>query len=349
MNHGGNVWQGGDPAAWLDYSANIRPGGPPEWVKNAILGAMDKVRYYPQLGMENAKAALAAFLGLKESQVLPTSGGISAIALAARLGADRVRIPAPAFLEYAQISEQNGLTVELRPLLDGHRVKSPAEALGQDLSENCCVWLCNPSNPVGAGFTPGQITELLDAVEAKNGWLVVDEAFIDYCPELTSVKLVADRSRLVITGSMTKILGIPGVRLGYLAAGEVMPRLAGYQTPWDLNCFAEAVLLALPENRDDVKAEGERSAAARERFRKELERLGIFVYPSASNFLLCDFGRQVRPLEDALKERKILVRRCMNFPGIDDGRHLRLAVKDDASNARFIKSLEEAMQCAENH
>ena len=62
MNHGGNVWQGGDPAAWLDYSANIRPGGPPAWVRKALSDAMDKVSYYPQLGMDNAKAALAAYL-----------------------------------------------------------------------------------------------------------------------------------------------------------------------------------------------------------------------------------------------------------------------------------------------
>ena len=95
--------------------------------------------------------------------------------------------------------------------------------------------------------------------------------------------------------------------------------------------------------------EGNESAAARERFRTALEDLGIFVYPSSANFFLCDFGREVRPIEDYLKERMILVRRCMNFVGIDDGRHLRLAVKDDASNTRFIKTLEEALQCAENH
>lgn len=349
MNHGGNVWQGGDPAKWLDYSANIRPGGPPEWVRSAILGAMDKIPYYPQLGMENARAALAAFLELRDDQVLPTSGGISAIALAARLGVDTVRIPAPAFLEYAQISRQYGLNVERTPLLKGHEVLSPAEALGKDLAEGTCVWLCNPSNPVGAGFTPAQIEELLDIVEQRGGWLVVDEAFIDYCPELSVHRLVDRRERLVVTGSMTKILGIPGVRLGYVAAGKVMPRLAEYQTPWDLNCFAEAVLLALPDNREDVIAEGVRSAAARERFRTALEDLGIFVYPSSANFFLCDFGREVRPIEDYLKERMILVRRCMNFVGIDDGRHLRLAVKDDASNTRFIKTLEEALQCAENH
>ena len=39
----------------------------------------------------------------------------------------------------------------------------------------------------------------------------------------------------------------------------------------------------------------------------------------------------------------------MNFPGVDDGRHLRLAVKDERSNGIFLKNLEEAMQCAENH
>ena len=343
MNHGGNVWQGGDPAQWLDYSANIRPGGPPAWVRKALTDAMDKVPYYPQLGMENARAALGKYLGLSAGQVLPTSGGIGAIALAARLGTDTVRIPAPAFLEYSQISEQNGLRVERTPLLRGHEVLTPAEALGQDLPENCCVWLCNPSNPVGVGFTPEGILELLDRIEKKNGWLLVDEAFIHYCPELTVHQFVPERSRLVITGSMTKILGIPGVRLGYLAAGEILPVLEAKQTPWDLNCFAESVLLALPDHQSDLLEESRRSTEARESFRRALEGLGIFVYPSDSNFVLCDFGREVKSIETRLLEKKILVRQCMNFPGVDDGRHLRLAVKDEASNARFIKELEEAL------
>ena len=60
---------------------------------------------------------------------------------------------------------------------------------------------------------------------------------------------------------------------------------------------------------------------------------------------LCDrFNRtplRRRRKKARLLEKQILVRQCMNFPGIDDGRHLRLAVKDEASNARFIKELEE--------
>ena len=64
--------------------------------------------------------------------------------------------------------------------------------------------------------------------------------------------------------------------------------------------------------------------------------------------MLADFSRPVAPLVNYLKERHILVRECMNFDGLDDGRHLRLAVKDEASNERLLQALREATICAEN-
>ena len=59
MIHGGNVWMGASPAEWLDYSANIRPEGAPDWVKAALMSAMDKLPYYPDQAMKQAKQALA--------------------------------------------------------------------------------------------------------------------------------------------------------------------------------------------------------------------------------------------------------------------------------------------------
>lgn len=349
MNHGGDVWRGDSPAEWLDFSANIRPGGPPEWVRRALLGAAENAAYYPQPGQERARGALGEFLGLDSALTLPTAGGIGAIALAARLRADRARVPAPAFGEYERLSAQNGLPVERVPLLGAGREILPLrESLGAGLRENTCVWLCNPSNPLGAAFPRGEVEGLLAAVEAKNGWLVVDEAFIDYCPEHSVRDLTAVSDRLLVVGSMTKILGVPGVRLGYLCAGRALRDLEAYQNPWELNCFAQGVLLALPENRGDIAREAERNRDRRQGFRAGLERLGAYVYPSEANFLLCDFGRDVAPLEEYLSGRKILTRGCRDFPGVDDGRHLRLAVKDRGDNEKFIRTMEEAIQCAEN-
>ena len=85
MIHGGNVWQGDSPDQWLDYSANIRPEGAPQWVKNALAGAMDKLSYYPDPQMKKAKSALAEYLGIDREYVLPAAGGISAIDMSTHL------------------------------------------------------------------------------------------------------------------------------------------------------------------------------------------------------------------------------------------------------------------------
>lgn len=350
MNHGGNVWQGGAPSDWLDYSANLRPEGAPRWVRDALTAGMENIRYYPDPSMRRARVALAEYLGLDAAQVLPTAGGISAIDLTAQLPASGALLATPCFGEYEMLCVRHGLRVHKASLLrTRHEIGDPAIQLKDALFEGALVYLCNPLNPVGAAFTRDQVENLLRQVEDACGWLVVDEAFIEYCPQRSVVDLIAHHPRLLVTGSMTKILGIPGVRLGYLCASpEVIDQLSGRQITWELSCFAEAVAGALPEHREDILSDGEISARRREQLRAGLAELGVFVYPSEAAFVLADFGRPVAPLVQYLKERHILVRECMNFDGLDDGRHLRLAVKDEQDNERLIQALREAMVCAEN-
>ena len=350
MIHGGNVWQGNSPAGWLDYSANIRPEGAPDWVKNALVSAMDALMYYPDPAMKRARHALSEYLEIPAEYVLPTAGGISAIDMATHLNSKVAFQFTPCFAEYSMLTENRGKTVANIPLIIGkHTIADPAGQAKDMLTEGCTVWLCNPLNPVGCAFTVSQIEELLALAEKNHGWLAVDEAFIEYCPAHSVVSLIQTHERLLVTGSMTKILGIPGVRLGYLCAHpDVLARIGKYQLTWELSCFAEAVLCELPRHKADVQAYGEINARRREHLRKGLEAVGIFVYPSEAAFVLADFGKPVDELIEKLKSRGILVRQCMNFDGIDDGCHLRLAVKDEKSNEKLINAIREEFICAEN-
>lgn len=36
-----------DPEDWLDYSANLRPEGTPDWVTETLRRAVADTRYYP--------------------------------------------------------------------------------------------------------------------------------------------------------------------------------------------------------------------------------------------------------------------------------------------------------------
>jgi histidinol-phosphate/aromatic aminotransferase/cobyric acid decarboxylase-like protein len=346
--HGGNVWQGEDPSDWLDYSANIRPGRTMGWIADAVNAAKKAMRYYPQPDMSRARKGLAAYLDLPEDFVQPASGGASAIVLATACGMERVLLCSPCFGEYRAAAVNRGLPVESACLLEsGRRIADPAKAVRSVLKEGTLVWICNPMNPVGHAFSRDQILDLLTLAQQRRCRVALDEAFIDFCPEYSCRDLVKEWPELIVTGSLTKILGIPGIRLGYLCSRDAL-QLGQKALPWELNCFAEAIARELPFHREEIAEEARRNEGRRRPFTEGLRSLGLFVYPSASNFVLVDLGRDASPIVSMLKEKRILVRTCLDFEGLADGRHLRLAVKDDRSNRRLLRALKESLSCAEN-
>ena len=90
-----------------------------------------------------------------------------------------------------------------------------AVAAGADL-----VVVGNPNNPTGT-VDPA---ETLAALAAPGRVLVVDEAFMPFCPgEPASLASRADLPGLVVVRSLTKLWAIPGLRAGYLLAHPAWP------------------------------------------------------------------------------------------------------------------------------
>ena len=326
MTHGGNVWQGNGPEAWLDFSANLRPEGPPDWVTRTVTQSISRMRYYPDLSRREARRGLAAYAGVEENCILPTAGGIAAIDLALRLKNGPVCVQKITFGEYARRAALLGRDV----LADDHLDETGGTVL-----------LCNPNNPTGSALSREETRALHRRIAARGGDMIVDEAFIDYCPEISVRKDVCDT--LTAVGSLTKILCIPGVRLGYVCASptniKTLERLA---LPWQLGFAACAVAAALPEHLDGIRRDAERNAERRQIMARELCSLGVQVLPSQANFLLCKFDRPMGAIAEELKNRRILVRLCASFGLSDDW--LRLAVRTEEENQRLIGELKQCLK-----
>ena len=326
MTHGGNVWQGDRPEAWLDFSANLRPEGLPEWVKRALLAGVERARYYPDPEMKRARAGLAAYAGVEPERILPTPGGASAIDLALGLDAGRVLTDKVTFSEYALRARVHG-----RPLGFLSDAPKPGDTLA----------ICNPNNPTGAVRSREDVLLLAQKAESAGARTLVDEAFIDFCPEYSLRKSASDS--LLVAGSLTKILGAPGVRLGYLcASAQLIARMEKMLVPWSLSSGAAEIAACLPEHLLEMRMDAQNNALRRERFAQALTLLGARPLPSKANFLLCDFGRDMQGIAEDLKARGILVRSCASF-GLA-GRFLRLAVKTDEENMILIEELKKCLR-----
>ena len=327
IEHGGDVWLGRGPEAYLDFSANLNPEGPPEWVRSAMAKGLEAARYYPDPRLGAALEGMSAYAGVPENCLLLTSGGVEAVRRAAELPSARHVIAQPTFQEYGRVC---GAHVDIPRAGLAYWTPRTGETL----------WVCNPNNPTGEALSRGEMLELLARMESVGGRLVVDEAFIDYCPEHSVRDAVARHPALVVLGSLTKALAIPGVRLGYLAAHPgVVDRMRKALLPWRLNSVAAAVAAALPGHGADFERIRALNAERRAAFARAMGAAEARVYPSDANFLLCYFERDMRPAVNRLRERGILLRPCGEFPGLTHG-HVRLCVRTETENARLVEALE---------
>jgi cobalamin biosynthetic protein CobC len=95
--------------------------------------------------------------------------------------------------------------------------------------------LVNPNNPDGRLVAPADLQLLAQHFAAKDGLLVVDEAFADVVPDQSFAPHLPGKS-VVILRSFGKVFGLAGLRLGFAIAGPKLARkLRGALGPWPVS------------------------------------------------------------------------------------------------------------------
>jgi threonine-phosphate decarboxylase len=204
------------------------------------------------------------------------------------------------------------------------------------------VFLCNPNNPTGQVMNRSALCELAEVVERRQGWLIVDEAFIDYCQEQSVVSMLKEHPRMVVLRSLTKFYAMPGLRIGYvLAASKIVNRLKDRQPPWSVNSLVQDASRAVLHDYTYAIQSRAFMGNERSRFVRGLRSLsGIRVYPSAANFVLIELPgwTSASVVTDGLASEGLLVRDCSPLPGLTM-QMIRVAIRTAKENRRLIAAL----------
>jgi threonine-phosphate decarboxylase len=349
-DHGGNVFAiaralGVPLEELLDFSASINPLGPSPGVRDALHASYATVHHYPDRDAVALKEALARHHGLAPANIVAANGSTELIYLLPRLvDGCRALIIAPPFSEYARSMARAGCSCDYFTLdpADGFALSLPA--LAERLKEGYdLLFLANPGNPTGRLLPLTECQRLLELCRQNNTFLVLDEAFMDFCEEGSAKQLAVNREGMVILRSMTKFYAIPGLRLGFaIGAPPLTARLAGLQEPWSVNTAAQ--LAGIASLADNAYREQSLHYVASERARlfAGLAALPeLKPYPSAANFLLVEITRPdltAPQLYRQLLAQGIIIRTCGNFIGLDN-RFFRIAVRQRQENEQLLAAL----------
>ena len=157
--------------------------------------------------------------------------------------------------------------------------------------------LASPNNPTGNSLSPEEIGRVMESIPSET-MVLIDEAYASFITTDTGyiAPLVMKYANLIISRTLSKFYGLPGLRMGFGFMGEGHDNFLSYANKYlGYNRFSEAVALAALDSDEHYRRIADEMEWGRQLFKKELApRPGFKVYKSVANFILVKYPERIR-------------------------------------------------------
>lgn len=302
--------------------------------------ALDKLNRYPECQPPELIHAYADYAKVKPSQVIASRGADEAIELLIRTfcipGKDSIVTFGPTYGMYAISAATFNVGVTKLELTEDYQLPSnwPSQ-----IGDAKIVFICNPNNPTGSIISKTDIEAAINS--APNAIVIIDEAYIEFCPEYSVADLLPKYPNLVVLRTLSKAFALAGARCGFMLANEpiidlVMRVIAPYPVPLPVSDLAvkalsQQGLSTMTEQVNELKAQGQRLSQA-------LTQFGANALPAYGNYVLAYFD-DVEAVAKQLVNQGI-VARAYKDPRLKDAIRFSFAnaAQTDAIISLFARS-----------
>ncbi len=331
-----------DASGYIKLDAMENPYLLPEHLQAELGKRLSEVliNRYPVPDYKALKAQVCAKLGVPAGfDVMLGNGSDEVIAIMVQaISGGTVLCPVPTFVMFEICSKLNRTPFVGVPLKADFSLDMPAMRAAIAQHQPKLVFLVNPNNPTGNLFADHEIEEI---VRLAPGLVVVDEAYVPFAQHTWMPKL-KEYPQLAVMRTVSKI-GLAGIRLGYVAAGEHwLNEFEKVRPPYNLNVLTEEAAKFALDHLDVLEDQTALLRTEREHLFDRLKTIpGLEVFPSRANFVLVR-AADGPALSSKLKEAKVLVKDCNKMhPQLANC--LRLSVGTPEQNQVMITAIRSAL------
>jgi len=266
--------------------------------------------FYPSGDCYHLRLRLAEFYGLHPDQFIVGNGANESITLLIKsfceIG-DNIVTADKTYGGYEWVARFSGIGALLTRLKDS--AFDPEAILKTMDARSKIVFLCNPNNPTGAYWNRGQLTDFLDRA-AGRCIVVLDEAYFEFVDKEDypdGMSLISRYPNLVIFRTFSKMYGLAGLRIGYLAGDiDVVNIIHRTAVVYSVNALAQAAALAALGDQEHILRTREMVAEGKAFLNREIPGLGLKCSYGEGNYLSVKL-----PFSDSLAYRKMMQRGIM--------------------------------------
>ncbi len=332
----------------IKLGSNENPWGPSPKALKAIEEEMSAINRYPESQLHELVEEIAKYSDVDASQVIVGGDGadeiIDVLAKTFIDNGDEFIVPLPSYMYYEYLLKQYGAKpVYARWDLDENRLD--VDSIYEKISPKTkMISLCSPNNPTGTLIEK----ETLREIASKNPeiLIVIDEAYFEYS-EVTNKDLIDEFENIFIIRTMSKVLGLAGMRIGYgLACSQIIEYMHRIKPVFSLTRLSFVAALSTFRDSEYIESSIKKGIESRQYLYDEVSKIdGLYVFPSKSNFMLIrvkDTGFTASELAHELMKKGVIVRDCTSFKGLDEY-WIRISICTLEEDERFIEILKEVL------
>ena len=339
----------------IKLGSNENPWGPSPKVKEAIEEELKNINRYPESDVEALKKEFAKYSNVSPDQIIVGGDGadelIDTLAKTFIEKGDEFIVPLPSYMYYEFLFKPYGAiphyarwnletnTLDLDSVLD---------AINEKIK---MLFLCSPNNPTGALISQDEFRTILNKTNKSKGGVcdalvVIDEAYFEYS-ETTNVNLLDEYDNIFIIRTMSKVLGLAGMRIGYgISSKEIIEYMHRIKPVFSLTKLSYVAALTTMQDKEYIEESIKKGIESREYLYNEINKMkSVKVYKSYSNFMLIDIhdtGFTAAELTKEFMKRGMIVRDCTSFKGIDEY-YIRISICTLEEDAKFIEAMKDIL------
>ncbi|MDD6209458.1 MAG: aminotransferase class I/II-fold pyridoxal phosphate-dependent enzyme [Bacteroidales bacterium] len=334
----------------IDFCYLVNPYFPSSKMKEEIKVNFDKLlSQYPSGMAVNAQLA-ARYMNIDSKQIVVGNGAAELIAAYLDKCILKTGIIEPTFEEYANRLSQEQIIIFTPENNNFSYTTNDIISYFENTQIEQLI-LINPDNPSGNFLDKNELFQLINWCKRKNIKLIIDESFSDFATvpakecSLFEKKILQENPHLILIKSISKSYGVPGLRLGFMASGnvELIDTIKHRVSIWNINSFAEFYMQIFIKYQSDYDNACMHFINERDRFFKQLQKISfIRVIPSYANYFLCEVtdrftARQL--VSYLLYKYNLYLKDCSAKRGFNNQQYIRIAIRDKYDNDILLKAL----------
>ncbi len=334
----------------LKLGSNENPWGPSKKAIENIKKNLSDINRYPETNLELLKKELAEYSGVNTDNIIIGGDGadelIDTLAKTFINPGDEFIVPLPSYMYYEFLFKPYGAiphyavwnvennTLDLNSVLEAINPKTKM------------IFLCSPNNPTGGLVSPEQFKAVLEKTKNSEILTIIDEAYFEYA-EINNVNLLEEYDNIFIIRTMSKVMGLAGMRIGYgISSKENIEYMHRVKPVFSLTKLSYIAALSTIQDKEYIQESIIKGIESREYLYNEINKMkSVHIYPSKSNYLLIDIhktGFTATELAKEFMKKGVIVRDCTSFKGLDEY-YIRISICTLEEDKRFIKIMKEIL------